>query len=442
MRAHAIPRARCAERGFTILEVMVALSAGVLVSMATFMMSKSASAFFQREARVSSAQLALTLAMNRITGDIQRASFLSTPNIQTDPNICRQTVSGTWPVGLSLLGGVYISTSPFVTPQSALQAPPLAPDQITIGGSMDSVDVYQVQSVINGAGGAPLLVMRLPTADPASYRTIAQQGATGVTLQTALTPVFYPSTYPVASVSSGRFGHIYQPEGNNNWYGVIDTFTTDPVSGALKVQMRQTPTIPIKPGNTCGIGLGDTGGGWVFSVVSRVQYSIQSMTGYPANQYTQITSPPTDVNQAKQTGDSGRTELLRVELDANNNPLPGAVELVAEYAVDLRFGITVSTEVQNNNYNPTVTSYPFGNANVYSLANDIAHGGLPQRIRAVQLRLSTRTRAPDSAAALPVGPDGRILRFLIDPSLQPAYARVRTNYANVALPNQGGFSLW
>ena len=41
-----------------------------------------------------------------------------------------------------------------------------------------------------------------------------------------------------------------------------------------------------------------------------------------------------------------------------------------------------------------------------------------------------------------MGPDGRRLRFLVDPTLQPAYARVRTNYANVALPNQGGFSLW
>ena len=142
------------------------------------------------------------------------------------------------------------------------------------------------------------------------------------------------------------------------------------------------------------------------------------------------------------TGDSGRTELVRTELAADGSEIVGSTELVAEYAVDMRFGITVSTKVNTTNYSPTVETYPFGDANVYTIAADIAHGGTPELIRAVQVRLSTRSRAPDRDATLPVGPDGRTLRFLIDPTLQPAYARVRTVYANVALPNQGGFSLW
>ena len=79
MRAPGSPLAN-ARRGFTLIEVIVALSAGVLVSMAAFMLSKGATAFFQREARISTAQLGLTLAMNRLTNDIQRASLNSSPN--------------------------------------------------------------------------------------------------------------------------------------------------------------------------------------------------------------------------------------------------------------------------------------------------------------------------------------------------------------------------
>jgi prepilin-type N-terminal cleavage/methylation domain-containing protein len=426
-------------RGFTIIEVMVSLAAGVLVAMATFMMSRGATQFFQREARISSAQLALTLAMNRLTLDIQRASFLSTTNIQLDPNICK-TTSGTWTAGLNLLGGINI-TQGTQTVQGAIQTQPLtAPDQIIIGGSMDASDVYEVQSVLVGSGGAPLLVMRDPRYEPYSYRTVAQLGP-GETLATKSSTNFYPNVWPTIPVVSGRFGHIYLPESNVNWYGVIQSFTTDPVTGSIKVQFQQAPTIPVKPGSTCGLGVGDVGGGWLFSIVSRVKYSIQSLAASP-EQYAQVVAPPTDANTARVSGDSGRTELVRQELDANGNPIAGAAELVAEYAVDLRFGITVASEITSNNYNPTATTYAFGDPSVYTIAADVQHAGLPQRIRAVQVRLSTRTRVPDRDTDLPAGPDGRRLRFLVDPTLASPYARVRTNYANVALPNQGGFSLW
>ena len=144
---------------------------------------------------------------------------------------------------------------------------------------------------------------------------------------------------------------------------------------------------------------------------------------------------------------------MRRELDSTTgSPLDwtqttNTTELVAEYAVDMRFGITVATQViTNDNYNPQVITYPIkdpADSNVYTIAAKPSANGTPQLIRAVQVRLSTRTRAPDRDADLPAGLDGRRLRFrILDPAVHPAYARVRTNYANVALPNQGGFSLW
>ncbi len=435
MRSRARPLRH--PRGFTLIEVLVALSAGVLVSMAAFMLSKDATKFFQHEARISSAQIALTLAMNRISGDIQRAGFLSSANVQADPTVCRQT-STSWPPGLNLLAGVNIATSTQATPQSLAQTPPLVPDQIILGGSMDSSEVWDVQCVLSGAGGAPLLVLRAPANDPATCRTIASLGPAD-TLVGKMTPIIYPSTYPVASLTSGRFARIYQPDTNFQWFGVISTFTVD-ATGAIDVQLATVPSLPVKPANTCGIALGDCGGGWLFSVVSRVKYDIRSLAGgaYTSSQYAPVVAPVS----SQVTGDSGRTELVRTELAADGTELTAATELVAEYAVDMRFGITVSTQITGDNYQASVTTYPIGNGSVYNVANDLQHGGTPELIRAVQVRLATRTRAPDRDATLPSAPDGRRLRFLIDPTMQPAYARMRTVYANVALPNQGGFSLW
>jgi hypothetical protein len=173
------------------------------------------------------------------------------------------------------------------------------------------------------------------------------------------------------------------------------------------------------------------------SVVSLVKYDIRSLVTAPF-QYSVLVS--TSPGQAAATGDAGRTELVRTELDATGAEITSpnnSMELVAEYAVDLHFGISEASLITGDNYTPTVTDWPFFDSHVYSVT-----ANTPQRVRSVTVRLSTRTRAPDRDTDIAPGPDGRRLRFLVSSTLQPAYARVRTNYATVALGNQGGFSLW
>src|SRR5262245_17049023 len=73
---------RYCRRGFTLVELLVALAIGLSVSMAAFLLAKNATRVFQNEARITSTQLAVTLGMNRIAADLQRAAFLSSPNMQ------------------------------------------------------------------------------------------------------------------------------------------------------------------------------------------------------------------------------------------------------------------------------------------------------------------------------------------------------------------------
>src|SRR5262245_38902123 len=105
------PRSPGRSRGFTLVELLVAMSAGLMVSMAAFLLAKNATAFFQHEARISAAQLSATLGMNRLTGDIQRAAFLGTPNIR-NPNaqngrkFCGDLAAA--PQGLKTLAGLRV----------------------------------------------------------------------------------------------------------------------------------------------------------------------------------------------------------------------------------------------------------------------------------------------------------------------------------------------
>ena len=101
------PRARKDARGFTLVELMMATAAGIMVSAAAFLLAKNASEVFQEETRITAAQLSASLGIQRIASDLGRAGFLVTPNVQTDPFVCNE--SATWPLLLTNLRAVRIT---------------------------------------------------------------------------------------------------------------------------------------------------------------------------------------------------------------------------------------------------------------------------------------------------------------------------------------------
>src|SRR5579862_9908368 len=85
--AHRVRRSRA--RAFTLIELTVALVAGLLVAMAVATLSHEATATFNEEVRISAAEATLRTAADRLRADLQRASYMSTPNIEMDPLITR-----------------------------------------------------------------------------------------------------------------------------------------------------------------------------------------------------------------------------------------------------------------------------------------------------------------------------------------------------------------
>lgn len=394
-----------AQRGFTLVELLVALGAGVLVAAAAFLMSKNATRFFQHEARISAAQLAVTLGMNRITADLQRAGFLSSPNLPADPARCQGT---NWPAGLNLLAGIQItqgSTLPAL-PQSAANG--VSPDSLTIGGAFDTTEQFPIRSITDGT-------VRLQMDVGPMVRAINASAQAGGTLQSTMSRIFRP----------GRFLRVVDTEGRHE-YGVITAVTANGTPPQVQIQLDAGVTLPQKSeATTCGISQGFNTG-LLANPIARIRYDLRSL--YQHGTYGPLVEP---VNP-NLSGDAGRTELVRVELDRDDKEIADTLELVAEYAVDLKFGLTASVATPNT----VITRSAIGAAAVYTTAATPAAGGTPQRIRNVQVRLSTRARAPDRSSNIPAGNDGRLTRFQV-PGLASTerFFRVRTLQTEVALPN-------
>jgi prepilin-type N-terminal cleavage/methylation domain-containing protein len=407
------------ERGFTLVELIVAMSAGLLVSLATMILSKNATRFFQNEARISAAQLAVTLGMNRLTADLQRASFLGPRNNLTDPNLCKEGV--VLPATINNLSGLAIQVAgseaahPADLAQSTGPENNMHPDSLILSGSFDTIERFAIQEKVDGVGITTLTLQN----DGAMNRLRAQIPA-GKQLIDVVTPIF----------KMGRIlRFIDNGKGQLNVFGYISGVAIELVDGieTVKVTLQAPPALPKKlAGSTCGL-LANSRGTFV-SVISRIRYDIRSLKGNAT--YGPLVASVAGAPDAV-TGDDGRTELVRVELNNDDSEDPATLELVSEYAVDLKFGVSKGPAVGAANFfNPsTLTHIDFGEAGVATT---------PELVRAVQVRFSTRTRAPDRDTPLSSG--GRPYRFAVKPAPLPTrFARLRTLFTTVNLASQSGF---
>jgi prepilin-type N-terminal cleavage/methylation domain-containing protein len=408
-----------ASRGFTLVELMVALTAGLFVSIIVFMLARDGARFYQGETRVANATLAGVMGFERLRSDLSRAGFMSSPNIRRDPSVCGDPAGdASWPLELGRMASLRIDTPPAAT--SALSDNGRDPDRIVLSGSYSAVDEFPMWGVT----------------DTGSYYAVALQPQIG-----ELGRMGYAAMSPAdqAALLSSIFGvgralRIVDPSGKAQ-YGTIKGV----VGGASpEVDLSETPILHFRGASstTCGLSSNDTG---YVNVVNFVQYQIESLAG--DKQYAPLydNSDPWD---------AGRTELVRQELDVTGKPIDGTEEVVAEYAVDLRFGLTVVNGFANpaDPVDPTTLTYEPGNAQVLNWAGDTSKNNTPNQgpelVRAVRVRLSVRSRDPDrqtnvDPATVP-GLAAGFYRMGLGPNGTAPFARVRTLQSDVSLTNQLG----
>jgi hypothetical protein len=406
------------KRGFTAVELVVSLSAGLIIAASAFTLARNATTFFKSEAAIGSAQFSVMLGITRLQADLKRAGFQATPNIGADPMRCGNTAGH--PAGLQELGAVRIEEQGSVVTNAADHAlstlNALTPDAIIVGGMFFGTERYRVQR-IEAVGGTYNVELQTNGSDGAYLRTIA--GA--ATPAEAMDPIFSP----------GRFLRLVDAEGRESW-GVIDAFTT--LTTNPTVTLTAVPALPtIATEETCGctgICVGST-----VNPVVRMRYDLRKIDPVKYPQYQGLYDRSTHGLAAyhKGTVEPDRTELIRVELDADDQEVDSTLEVLAEYAVDLKFGLT---EAAPGVPNPTLTRHPIGDADVYVVANSLAGGGTPQRIRTVQVRFSTRAPRRDREVAIPAAASGGLFRYSL--GLNRGFARMRTMTADIQLPNMNG----
>ena len=73
---------RTQARGFTLVELMVSLVAGLIVTIAVVGLARAATTTFFEAARISTVEANVRTAAERLRQDLSRASYMSTGNIK------------------------------------------------------------------------------------------------------------------------------------------------------------------------------------------------------------------------------------------------------------------------------------------------------------------------------------------------------------------------
>ena len=419
LRLRAVRRRR--QAGFTLIEMVVSLTAGLIIATSAFMLARNSSTLFQHEAMITNAQYGVVIGMSRLQSDLRRAAFMASANVLDDPRLCGNTAG--WPAGMLQLSGIQIvQGGSLANPGHALSvANGLTPDALIIGGMVDTTEQFSVATLMPGQNGGTAILLQN---DGAMVRTLQSFTDVGTAPLQGLQRIF----------GQGRFLRIVDQEGRQG-YGVITGVQAGP-NNQWQVTVANAPALPTRQAaGTCGCEGFCTGA--LVNPVARVRYDLRAIDPAVFPQYAGLFSKATHTQGAAHRGaaEPPRTELVRFELNQADQMIANTLEVVAEYAVDLKFGITWDN---TNQINTTLSRTLIGQPNVYAIAGAIDNNGTPEQIRAVQVRFSTRSPRRDREAQLQLNPvpppETGLFRYALGANL--GFARIRTLIGDVQLPNQ------
>ena len=412
---------RASERGFTLLELLVASIAGLFVVLAAFMLSRGATRLFASEGRVGNSQLNLRLGVDRLRQDLERAGYMTTPNVRQDPDVCPDPGSLGFPVRLQ---SIYYQQGSFAT--SGAETPlslsnNLTPDRLTISGNFATTDSYLAATIEPSTSGAGHdIVLQLGWGSSNRLMSGAETGSALASLQ--------------AIFAEGRMVRIRNNLGSSQFVVVQSTAINS--TGRAVISVSATPTYQVTTGSTVVKRCGGQGVclGCEISPVQIVRYEVRSLASDSRFGWAYA-------GDGGGVGEKDKYDLVRSELRPDGTVVPNSEEIVAEYAVDLGFAFGVDSSnalTPGAPYiEPNIISIPFGSAENARWGGDILGGDpsvRPQRIRSVRYRLTTRTRFADYNAATDEAGPG-LGRYMLGPE---RYSRARTITGEVSLVNQQG----
>jgi hypothetical protein len=387
---------------------MVALSGGLFLSMVVFALARDTTRFYQSEARMATATLGGIVGFERLKSDIERAGYLSTPDIQSDQRVCTKSSSGS-PLALQTLAAARVTPdTPSLSANAAFSlnagsGQTLTPDQIVLSGSYSLTDDFP--GSVDPSGRNIYLQVNTPSMARLGYLSTSDAGVQLALLQN------------VFGATAGRVLRVVDTSGQL-YFGQITSVTAGPTPFVTLLA-----PFPLRAGGAIACGLRVPEMGLSLNVVNIVRYRVMDLKNDTAG--TNWASLFTASAGQGAPGEDTRTELVRDELQADGTTIAGSTDLVAEYAVNLDFAAIGQLTVNA----PTLTTAVAGTPAFLGFYTSNGVGGRPQGVRSLRTRLSVRSREADRSSKIA----GDLYRFQLTTT---AWARVRTFQADIALPNQ------
>lgn len=435
-------RRRRAARGFTLVELMISLVMGLVVAMAAVGLAKSATTSFHEQARSSVTEMAVRMASERLRQDLSRIGYMSTGNIQQDPNVARRMGVPDTAVSrytdIATLRSVSIHPGASATQPAVAVANGLAPDSIDIVGNLTTDDQYSGTIYTGGCGQ----IVRLdPMADAAVFALSGGDvGNASSRFEAAAKAAFLPEAGKdfLAQVTDAMGCKHYVPvcsvtltpgSTGTSSYLLIGIDAGKPMadtgSGTLRGVLYSNSNDTIGLAGNCG---SSEMGQVTIAPLSRVRWSLRQ------NSLTEL-NPSLDDEPA-----GNKFNIVRQRYDWTGLDPSGPPEIIAEFGVDLKFGFTYAMPGGTQNIGVAdLDSPPALFSSITEAATFAAGARGPQHLRSIRYRVAVRTSVADRDANLVVAPAPYISRYCADTACKK-FSRVRTIVSEVALMNQAGMS--
>ncbi len=389
--------------GFTLVELMVALVAGLVAISAAYYIGAASSRHFAEQQRIGQTQTAVRMAMMQIEADVERAGLHATPNSQTAANC--GVAPPTRIQAVHFEPGAYTG----VLPNAAINQ--VRADRLVLTGNYATSDSYLVNTL--GPTGSQIV---LQPNWQAVRRDFGQWGAPDPA-ETPAPPPFDETRFQQV-FRAGRMLKLQTTAGKELFVTIQGT---DPGGAGMQGPViNVAPNIPV--GDLCVGGLAD---GALVSPLVQIEYAVVD----PSTDSSLSVLDDPSADPALQAA-LGRTNsvLVRRELDFNGSVIAGTTRIVLEFVSDLRYDFVFDT------------SGPGVAPNLVRLGGTDAQGILnanPEQVRSVGIDLAARTRQHEDRFPFVPRADAtrqRLTSYQVSP-VAPGAARVRSLHSEVLLPN-------
>lgn len=399
--------------GFTLIELMIALTVGGLAISSFYGVARTVNGFSQEQQRLSNLQDQLRHAMAQLKRDVQRAGYLATPNLALPTEGC-----GNPP--MELTGGNAFNFAGFMRFNANFDTAAAGVDPAALYGANADVGADRVWLLGNFETSTPYggvlmdpgnrSIVRLPTR--AFYAQRRDFGNWQGGLPEQLDGASFNNVFRV-----GRPLAVESRDRKHRHFALLNAVNTAGYSLGAPIAFTLSQPVP----SNCDVTTGS------LAPLQAVEYRVLSAAAAVEEGATAATAAARDRALLLDPSET-LPQLHRREIDVAAGATRDGLEdrVVLDYVVSFHMSFLANRNAAAEQLDDINWNFTAGAA-AEALVNNT-----PERIRAVRVFLAARSSGQDRDFSAAVGDP--LSAFQIDPE-RPGAARVRALSADIFVPN-------